>query len=444
MKYCIKKVIARNSHAEVLIGECYNEHQSYAVQIQTSLPPIYGKVLERLTAAKALEHPGICRLVDFGECCDKGVNKYYATSLYVPGITLTQLLQRIALHKIKPPKSLIYHIISSVCDVLEYTHQVQTGKSGFIPHGNICPDQVLISFDGNVLLTDTGIADLITYHYNGMGIIRNELSVFSHPDLFKRKDWKKRYELYSLGVLLLCLVNGYDEFILKLDQLRNTSGNSLLSAFPHMDIAISKIISSLIDEKYSGGAGAYTRIEELRDSLKEYRVTNSIEAEKHHTMLSVYSLYHNVFEIPQDITIEVDSILKCHNNFDESLRLLLQKTGFLNASNGKYNGVTIQDYKVETESISFADVEQVLKQDTDNLEFQYSNPRPADIQGHGRKKARIQDSVVLSEGESDPEFSCIQKVKNSSIEAFSGIRIDTASFYRTDKDQPFANLIIKR
>ncbi len=424
MVYKIKKVIAKNLYSEVMIGECCNASQSHKVIIKTVLPPVFGNVLERLASVKSLQHYGIPRLVDFGECCDRGNKKYYTTNMHFDGITLTQLLQRLAVLKLKIPLSVALHIISSICEILQYTHRFHTEKSGFMPHGNICPDNVHISFDGSVFLTDTGIADLVTYRYNGIRLVKNEHTIFSHPDIHFGKACKRHHEFYSLGILLLCMIKGNDEFLLCMDQLHREKNGSLAAIFPSLEPGGDKIISILTGEKGTGAPALPDNIEEIKSYIDCYIKNNEIINGKSQCMLLSYALFNDILQIPGSIQSKVDSEIVNAQFWDSALLYILQKTILKGEVSQDFTPV-IQDYKIETEPVSI-----------DSLPQSLNPPEQQHPKG-------IVDSLMIEDDPITP-VSNIQKTNTSVFETFSGVRVDTSVFCRAEKEHPFANLLIRK
>lgn len=411
MKYKIQKIIVRNLYSEVMTGECFNDYLSHKVIIKTAIPPIFGTTLKRLAAARMLEHSGIPRLVDFGECSEKNKKKYYITNVYVGGITLTQLLQRLYALKLKMPVSAVCHIINRISDILEYTHRFPCENSGFMFHGNICPDQILISYDGSVFLTDTGIADLLTYRYNGTGLVKNELSIFNHPDIHKGKVCKRHHELYSLGILLLCMLKGKEDFDLCVNKLDREKRETFADVLLSMEPEIRRLVARLIGEKLTGVSGTFSGIEEVKLCLSRYIKENGIENGKNHLMLLVYALFSDILKFPGNIVEKVQNLIVDEQCFDGALISILQKTIFNTQNQDKLSAI-VQDYKTETESISMSSVSQYL-----------------------------QESAPESQG--PPAVVNPQKTNTSTFKAFSGIRVDTSAFNRAEKEQPFSGLIVK-
>lgn len=442
MKYKINKIIVRNLYSEVMTGECFNDYQSHRVIIKTVVPPIFGSTLKRMAVARMLEHCGIPRLVDFGECSEKGTKKYYITNVHIGGITLTQLLQKLSVLKLKMPESVVFHIINSISDILEYTHRFPTESSGFMFHGNICPDQILISYDGSVFLTDTGIADLLTYRFNGIGLVKNEFSVFNHPDIHQGKVCKKHHELYSLGILLLCMLKGKDNFILCMDGLDRGKKRPLADVLLSMEPQICRMLTRLIGEDLPGVSGIFSSIEEVKLCLGRHIKENGIGNGKNHLLLLIYALFSDILKFPLNTHEKVQKLIVDEQCFDGALISILQKT-ILNTQNQDKFSAFIQDFKTETESISVSSVSECL---------QGSTPESQMVCGTGKKNLPEQEVQTRERGITDalvieetipPATVNPQKTNTSTFEAFSGIRVDTSAFYRAEKGHPFAKLIKK-
>jgi len=438
MKYKINKIIVRNLYAEVMTGECFNGHQSHRVIIKTVIPPIFGTTLKRLTAASMLEHSGIPKLIDFGESNENGRKKYFITSIQVEGITLTQLLQRLSVLKLRMPVSVVFHIINSICDILEYTHRVPTENSGFMFHGNICPDQVLISLDGSVFLTDTGIADLLTYRYNGIGLVKNELSIFNHSDIHQGKVCKKHHELYSLGMLLLLMLKGMDDFSLYTDKLDRGKKVVLADVLLSTEPAVCRIVARLIGEKLSGVGNRFSSVEEVKSGLCRHMKENGIENGKNHLLLLIYALFIDVLKFPGNIHEKVRKLIVDEQCFDGALISILQKT-ILNTQNMDKFSTFVQDYKTETESISVSQCVQGITPESQMLLG--TDQRNLVEQKNKTKDKRITDAQVMEEA--IPTEINHKKANTSTLEAFSGIRVDNSVFHRAEKEHPFAKLIKK-
>ena len=145
-----------------------------------------------------------------------------------------------------------------------------------MPHGNICPDNIFITFDGRILMIDSGFADLVRFRYDGVSIIPNTFSIFSHEDIKKGKRWKKRYEIYSLGLLLLCMLIGYNHFMGFYNQDDTHKLESPSRFFPSIPSDLNRIIVRCIGNKTFGRNARYGDVQEFIRSLRHHRTLISI------------------------------------------------------------------------------------------------------------------------------------------------------------------------
>lgn len=438
MKYKINKVIVRNLYSEVMTGECINGLESHRVIIKTAVPPIFGTTLKRITEAMRLDHCGIPKIVDFGECSEKGIKKYYITNMHIGGITLTQLLRRLSVLKLKIPGSVMFYILTSISDILEYTHRFSTESSGFMFHGNICPDNILLSFDGSVFLTDTGIADLLTYRYNGIELVKNKFSVFNHPDIHKGKICRKDHEFYSLGILLLYTMKYNDDFLLCMDKLDRGKNGQFTDVLLSLEPQIRSIVARLIGEKLAGVSGAFSSIEEVKVCLDWYIKENGIENGKNHLLLLINALFRGILQFSGNIREKVQKLIVDEQCLDGSLISILQNTVLNTQTQDKFSAI-IQDYKTETESIPLFTVSECMNESSPESGTDEKNlPEQEDrIRNRG-----VTDALVIEEA--IPAAVNPQKNCTSVFDAFSGLRVDNQVPYIKEKIHPFERLIKKR
>jgi serine/threonine protein kinase len=300
MKYAIKKVLARNDAADILIADFHNNNNVTPVIIKSVLPDIQGDLKVRIDTARRLSHPCIQELVEYGHFQKDGIKKAYLASRYNPGVTLTQLLERLALQKLSVPYAFIIHIINSLCEAMGYTHEMSSrdGKNDFVPHGNICPDNIFITFDGNVFLVDTGIADIVKYRYNGNGIVTNDITLFAHPDILQGADWNRKYELYSLGVLLLCMSIGNDSF----NEIFNIPDSQKILNAPKKYFPVPGRLEHVIlrstGNKLFGTNSKFTTVKEFCAQVLDFAKSKKIDYGKKTTGMLVYALFCDSEEIP--------------------------------------------------------------------------------------------------------------------------------------------------
>ena len=107
--------------------------------------------------AAQLTHGNIAQVFDFGE-----VNGQYFIALeLVHGQPLSKVLRTAAKAGMGFfPIPLALHVVSKLCDGLDYAHR-HVGEDGQplgLVHRDVSPDNVLLSYEGEVKVIDFGIA----------------------------------------------------------------------------------------------------------------------------------------------------------------------------------------------------------------------------------------------------------------------------------------------
>ncbi|KFE68963.1 Serine/threonine protein kinase [Hyalangium minutum] len=158
--------------------------------------------------SSSLSHSNIAQVYDFG-CID---GEYFLAMEYVDGQPLNRVLQRAlrsGLSSIPAPLALL--IGSEMCRGLHYAHTRldQQGQPLEIVHRDIAPDNVLISYEGQVKIVDFGIAqsseprDFATTP----GTVKGKFLYFS-PEQARGELVDARTDVWATGVVLYKLLCG--------------------------------------------------------------------------------------------------------------------------------------------------------------------------------------------------------------------------------------------
>ncbi|OFZ19607.1 MAG: hypothetical protein A2X94_17350 [Bdellovibrionales bacterium GWB1_55_8] len=152
-------------------------------------------------------HPNIVQLYDYGE---EQSQPYIAMEL-VDGKNLRQFIGRANESKQKFPVELAAHIIEQAASGLHYAHTFKdkiSGKHLNIIHRDISPQNVLISYDGNVKVIDFGIAKASTNsEATRAGVIKGKPSYLS-PEQISGENLDARSDVFALGIVLWELLAG--------------------------------------------------------------------------------------------------------------------------------------------------------------------------------------------------------------------------------------------
>lgn len=113
-----------------------------------------------------LSHANIVQVFDLGKVDQKdGTPGYFMAMEYVAGLDLSSLLLRCHRQKISLPVPLCVYICSEIAKALDYAHRKRDGEGRplGIVHRDISPQNILLSWEGDVKVTDFGIAKARDY-----------------------------------------------------------------------------------------------------------------------------------------------------------------------------------------------------------------------------------------------------------------------------------------
>lgn len=145
-----------------------------------------------------LRHPNIVRTYR----CFKAGPDYLMVQELVPGRTLGFMQELLAKAGTAMPPSAAVSIVHSVLKGLDYIHRAKVGEGGAnIVHRDVNPANVLLSVQGEVKLTDFGVADVEGMMRGEAGALRGTLPYMS-PEQVLGHPVDARSDLYSAGIIL--------------------------------------------------------------------------------------------------------------------------------------------------------------------------------------------------------------------------------------------------
>ena len=143
-------------------------------------------------AAAGLTHPNIVNVFDVGD--DEGL--YYIVMELIEGITLKEYISKKGKLSIKEATSI----------AIQVSMGLETAHSHGIVHRDVKPQNIIISTDGKVKVTDFGIARAAssnTISSNVMGSVH-----YSSPEQVRGGYSDEKSDIYSLGITLYEMVTG--------------------------------------------------------------------------------------------------------------------------------------------------------------------------------------------------------------------------------------------
>ncbi|WP_338872060.1 serine/threonine-protein kinase [Myxococcus stipitatus] len=161
----------------------------------------------RLVAS--MSHSNIAQIFDFGEVD----GQYFIAMELVQGQPLSKVLRRAQRAGMGFfPESLALHVASKLCDGLDYAHR-HVGEDGVemgLVHRDVSPDNVLISYEGEVKVIDFGIAKATSAveAKTSPGTLKGKYPYFAPEQAQGRQDLDARTDVYAAGVVLYEMVCG--------------------------------------------------------------------------------------------------------------------------------------------------------------------------------------------------------------------------------------------
>lgn len=179
--------------------------QSYANQ-QSFIEGFIGEA--RLVAD--LIHTNIVQTYHLGEA--RGV--YFITMELIRGANLEQFMERLADQRRVLPVELAVFIASRVARGLAYAHNKtdRHGRPLGLVHRDISFKNIMIAYEGDVKLTDFGIAKARGFLPENEGEVVAGKADYMSPEQADFKITDRRSDLFSAGVVLGHLLLGYNVF----------------------------------------------------------------------------------------------------------------------------------------------------------------------------------------------------------------------------------------
>ena len=216
-KYTLLEKLAVGGMAEIFLGQQAGlEGFEKTIVIKRIRPHLSDQknfvqmFLHEGRLAAQLNHPNIVTIYDLGKISAN----YFIAMEYVFGRDMRQIFPRSQELEIPFPMEYALKIASSVCEGLYYAHNKTDaeGKSLTIVHRDISPENIMVSFDGNVKITDFGIAKAHTQlEHTKAGEIKGKLCYMS-PEQCRAELLDHRSDIFSLGVVLYEWMTGYKIF----------------------------------------------------------------------------------------------------------------------------------------------------------------------------------------------------------------------------------------
>jgi serine/threonine-protein kinase len=203
-RYQVTHLIARGGMAMVYRAQDTLLNRAVALKIlypELSEDPLFVERFRREAQAAAnLSHPNIVPVFDWGEDGET----YFIVMELVDGVSLAEMLR----NSVTLTAARSAQIVAQVAAALGYAH-----RSGVV-HRDVKPGNILITRDGQVKVTDFGIAQAVSSedHLAEAGSVMGTATYFS-PEQAEGAAVDGRSDVYSLGVVLYEMLVGRPPFV---------------------------------------------------------------------------------------------------------------------------------------------------------------------------------------------------------------------------------------
>lgn len=202
--YLLIRRVARGGMAELYLADYLREDGfRKKVALKRILPHLSENpefiqmFIREARVAALLQHPNIVQIFDYG----KIDHAYFIAMEYIDGKNLAELLA-VKKNGLEVEPSLF--IISRVCKGLVYSHNRKsddTGEPMSIIHRDITPQNLLISYEGEVKISDFGISKTRSEpSLTQAGVIKGKMAYLA-PEQTLGEPADHRADIYALGLV---------------------------------------------------------------------------------------------------------------------------------------------------------------------------------------------------------------------------------------------------
>ncbi len=213
MKYKIVQKIGIGGMAEVYRANVVGaEGFQKTVAIKRLLPHLtHDQTLIKMFVEEAqilstLQHPNIVQVFDF----EKVDDDFLLIMEYVKGKTLAQITAVAEQQELAMDAGMVFYVLAKAASALAYVYGIKDDQNRAmkVVHRDINPQNIMISMDGQVKVTDFGIAKMATSEDSTRaGFLRGKISYFSPEQVLGAKA-EHRSDLFSLGAVGYRLLTG--------------------------------------------------------------------------------------------------------------------------------------------------------------------------------------------------------------------------------------------
>ncbi|MEE4262660.1 MAG: protein kinase [Desulfobacteraceae bacterium] len=229
--------------------------------------------IDEAKLAALLHHENIIQIYDFGSMDDQ----YFIAMEYLFGKDLRTITRTARKKDLALGMENIVYIVSRICAGLDYSHQLRDlqGKPLNIIHRDINPQNILITYEGQVKIIDFGIAKAASHNTQTReNLIKGKLAYMS-PEQANGQKIDHRSDIFSTGIILYELLAARRMFtgetMQVLSLVRDAQYDPPEEVIPDLPVKLNTILRRALakdpDERYQSAGEMLADIEELMFEL---------------------------------------------------------------------------------------------------------------------------------------------------------------------------------
>ncbi len=217
-KYLLLERVNVGGMAEVFKAKAFGvEGFERLVAVKRILPSIaedqefITMFIDEAKIAVQLTHANIAQIFDLGKVADS----YFIAMEFVRGKDLRAIFDRVRKRGETVPVPMACYCIMKVCEGLDYAHNKKdaAGRALNLVHRDVSPQNVLISYDGEIKLIDFGIAKAANKAGKTQaGILKGKFGYMS-PEQVRGLPLDRRSDIFGVGIVLYELLTGERLFV---------------------------------------------------------------------------------------------------------------------------------------------------------------------------------------------------------------------------------------
>jgi serine/threonine protein kinase len=217
-KYFLLERVNVGGMAEVFKGKAFGvEGFERLVAVKRILPAIAEDTdfitmfVDEAKIAVQLTHANIAQIFDLGKVDDS----YFIAMEYIHGKDLRAVFDRMRKRGETIPIPMCCYVVMKACEGLDYAHNKRdpSGRDLTLVHRDVSPQNVLISYDGEVKIIDFGIAKATgKVGTTQAGMLKGKFGYMS-PEQVQGVPIDRRADIFAIGIVLYELLTGERLFI---------------------------------------------------------------------------------------------------------------------------------------------------------------------------------------------------------------------------------------